>query len=141
MKTSHAVLIATAVGAAGLVLAERQNRQRLALHAEVMHQAWIAELARNLELQAVWTPPGGELPDGESTNHIHANRLISFLSVKFRAGLLNKQSLRAQAKWLMEREVARAYWKKFGGFREEEARDRTDRAFNAILADEYAAFA
>ncbi|MFF5567694.1 DUF6082 family protein [Streptomyces sp. NPDC012623] len=141
MKTSHSVLLASMVGAAGLWLSERQNRRRLALHAEEMHQAWIAELAQKPELQTVWTPSGSELPDGEYTNHLHANRLISFLSVKFRAGLLDKQSLRAQAKWLMERDIARAYWKKFGGFREEEARDRTDRVFNSILDDEYAVLA
>ncbi|MBT2607730.1 hypothetical protein J7I97_05335 [Streptomyces sp. ISL-87] len=123
------------------MLFERQSRRQNALQAAQMHQAWIAELAGNPELQAVWTPPGGELPDGEHANHLHANRLISFLAVKFRVGLLDKGSLRTQATWLMDRDVARAYWKRFGGFREEEARDRTDRAFNAILAAECAAVA
>ncbi|MFD7897573.1 DUF6082 family protein [Streptomyces sp. NPDC059743] len=141
MKTSHSVLLASVVGAAGLWLSERQNRQRLALHAEVMHQAWIAEVARSPELQAIWMPAGGDLPDGEYTNLLHANQLISFLSVKFRAGLLDKQSLRVQARWLMEHDVTRTYWKKFGGFREDEVVDRTDRTFNSILADEYAAYA
>lgn len=135
MKTSHSVLIATAVGVVGLALSERQSQRRLALHAEEMHQAHIAELAANPEMQALW------MHDEEDSNLLHANRLVSFLSVKFRAGLLDRRSLRVQAKWLMERTAARAYWRKFGGFREDEAIDRTDRTFNAILADEYHALA
>ncbi|WP_326613459.1 DUF6082 family protein [Streptomyces scopuliridis] len=131
MKTSHSVLIATAVGVVGLALSERQSRRRLALHTEEMHQAHIAELPANPEMQALW------MHDGEDTNLLHANRLISFLSVKFRAGLLDRRSLRVQAKWFMERTAGRAYWQKFGGFREDEAIDRTDRTFNAILSDEY----
>ncbi|MFJ2217653.1 DUF6082 family protein [Streptomyces sp. NPDC101062] len=138
MKISHAIVLASAVGAAGLRLLERQHRQRLELKAEELHQASIAKLAANPELSAVWTPPDGELPDGAYTNHLYTNSLISFLSVKFRVGLLNEKSLRVQAKWLMEHEAARAYWKCFAGFREEEARDRKDRVFNTILADEYA---
>ncbi|MGC5042474.1 DUF6082 family protein [Streptomyces albidoflavus] len=141
MKTSHSVLVASAVCTAGLWLFERQNQRRNALHAAQMHQAWIAEVATNPELRSIWTPPGGELPDADHTNLLHANRLISFLAAKFRAGLLDKHTLRVQARWLMQREVARTYWKKYGAFREEEARDRTDRAFNAILSDEYTAVA
>ncbi|MEV0035520.1 DUF6082 family protein [Streptomyces sp. NPDC050804] len=139
MKTSHAVLVAAAVGVVRLVQSERQNRRRLALHAEEMHQAWISEEATNPELQAAWMSPGGEPPTQEHTNLLHANRLISFLSVKFRAGLLDRHALRVQARWLMEREVARTYWKKFGGFRKDEAMDRTDHTFNSVLDEEYGA--
>ncbi|MET9861932.1 DUF6082 family protein [Streptomyces smyrnaeus] len=141
MKNSHAVLIAAVAVAATLVQSERHHRQRLDLHAEQMHQAWIAEVAGNPELRAIWTPPGGALPSEEYANLLHSNRLISFLSAKFRVGLLTKDSLRSQARWLMQREVARSYWRQFGSFREDEARDRTDRAFNAILSDEYVAAA
>ncbi|MEE1797520.1 DUF6082 family protein [Streptomyces sp. JV176] len=141
MKTSHSVLVATVVGAAGLVLSERQNQRRLALQAAEMHQSWIAGLETNPEMLALWTLPGGELSDGEYRNLLHANRLISFVAAKFRAGLLDRGSLRVQARWLMEREIARTYWQKYGGFREEEAVDRKDRAFNSILDDEYTALA
>ncbi|MFP3991022.1 DUF6082 family protein [Streptomyces sp. E11-3] len=140
MKTSHAVLAAAAVGAAGLALSERHNRQRLVLHAAQMHQAWIAEVASNPELRAVWTPPGGDLPAEEYTQLLHCNRLISFLAAKYRVGLLDRHALRAQARWLMERDVARKYWAKFGDYRWEEAMGRTDHIFNAIMADEYAAY-
>ncbi|MFI8811353.1 MULTISPECIES: DUF6082 family protein [unclassified Streptomyces] len=141
MKSSHSVLVAAVVGAAGLVLSERLNRRRLALQAAEMHQTWIAELAGNPELRAVWAPPGGELPDEVHKNLLHANRLVSFLAAKFRAGLLDRHSLRVQAQWLMEREIARTYWRTFVGFREDEAIDRTDRTFNAILSAEYASAA
>ncbi|MFJ1994260.1 DUF6082 family protein [Streptomyces asiaticus] len=138
MKTSYVVLAAAAVGIARLVQSERQNRQRLALHAEEMHQVWISEVASDPALRAMWTAPG-EPPVEEYSKLLHCNRLISFLSVKYRAGLLDSASLRVQARWVMEREVGRTYWTTFGAFREEEAMDRTDRTFNAIMADEHAA--
>lgn len=138
MKTLCVVLAATAVGAARLVQSERQNRQRLALHAEEMHQMWISEVASDPELRAMWTAPD-EPPAEEYAKLLHCNRLISFLSVKFRAHLLNTASLRVQARWLMQREVGRTYWTTFGAFREEEAMDRIDRTFNAIMAEEHAA--
>ncbi|MBA6440662.1 DUF6082 family protein [Streptomyces sp. GMR22] len=137
MKTSYVVLAAAAVGIARLVQSERQNRQRLALHAEEMHQVWISEVASDPELRALWTAPG-EPPAEEYARLLHCNRLISFLSVKYRAGLLDSASLRVQARWVMEREIGRTYWKAFGALREKEAMDRTDRAFNAIMADEHA---
>ncbi|MEU4896227.1 DUF6082 family protein [Streptomyces sp. NPDC044780] len=138
MKTSYAVLAAAAVGIARLVQSERQNRQRLALHAEEIHQKLISEAVSNPTLRVMWTAPG-ELPDEDYKTILHCNRLISFLSVKFRAGLLDTASLRVQARWVMAREAGRTYWATIGSFREEEAVDRIDRTFNAIMADEHAA--
>ncbi|MBO3681713.1 DUF6082 family protein [Streptomyces sp. NEAU-YJ-81] len=140
MKTSYVVLAIAAVGIARLVQSERQARQRLALHAEEIHQELISDAVSNPELRVMWTAPG-ELPDEEYREILHCNRLISLLSVKFRAGLLDRASLRVQARWLMAREVGRTYWATLGSFREEEAVDRIDRTFNAIMADEHAAMA
>ncbi|MFF4482910.1 DUF6082 family protein [Streptomyces sp. NPDC021218] len=139
MKTSYVVL-AAAFGIARLVQSERQHRQRLALHAEEIHQELITEALSNPALRAMWTAPG-KLPDEEYTKILHCNRLISFLSAKFRAGLLDTASLRVQARWVMARQVGQTYWATLGGFREEEAVDRIDRAFNAIMAEEHAAMA
>ncbi|WP_413812760.1 DUF6082 family protein [Streptomyces sp. OE57] len=136
MKTSYVVLTAAAVGIARLVQSERQNRQRLALHAEEIHQELISDALSDPELRVMWTAPG-ELPDEEYREILHCNRLISLLSVKFRAGLLDGASLRVQARWVMARQAGRTYWATLGGFREEEAADRVDRAFNAILTDEH----
>ncbi|MEV5778404.1 DUF6082 family protein [Streptomyces antimycoticus] len=138
MKTSYVVLTAAAFGIAHLVQSERQNRQRLAMHAEEIHQELITEALSNPALRVIWTAPG-KLPDEEYTKILHCNRLISFLSAKFRAGLLDTASLRVQARWVMARQAGRTYWAMLGGFREEEAVDRVDRAFNTIMADEHAA--
>ncbi len=77
MKTSYVVLAAAAVGIACLVQSERRNRQRLALHAEEIHQELIAEALSNPALRAMWTAPG-KLPDEEYTKILHCNQLISF---------------------------------------------------------------
>ncbi|MGP3945141.1 DUF6082 family protein [Streptomyces sp. 6N106] len=138
MKTSCVVLAAAAFGIAQIVQSERQHRQQLALHAEDIHQELISQAVSNPALRVMWTAPG-ELPDEEYTKILHCNRLISFWSVKFRAGLLDTASLRAQARWVMAREAGRTYWATLGSFREEEAADRVDRAFNAIMATEHAA--
>ena len=98
----------------------------------------IAEALSNPALRAMWTA-SGKLPDEEYSKILHCNRLISFLSAKFRAGLLDTASLRVQARWVMARQAGRTYWAMLGGFREEEAVDRVDRAFNTIMATEHAA--
>ncbi|MCL7376995.1 DUF6082 family protein [Streptomyces sp. 35G-GA-8] len=141
MKIAHAVLVVAAVGAVRLAQAERNTQRRLALHAEEMHQKWISDMADDPQLQAIWTVSDNGVSTEEYTNLLHVNRQMSFLSAKFRAGLLTKRSLRVQARWLMDRDAARSYWQRFGAFRRDEAADRIDRTFNAIMADEYAVLA
>ncbi|GHG95383.1 DUF6082 family protein [Streptomyces rubradiris] len=135
IPTPAAVLIASAVGAVGIWRLEQHSQRRNALHAAQMHQELIAEVAANPEIQEVWMPPGGER--SEYTLLLHVNRLVSFLSVKFRVGLLNEESLGVQAKAAMEREAVRRYWETYGGFREEEAMDSTDARFNEIMSAAY----
>ncbi|NDZ77001.1 spore associated protein, SapC [Streptomyces sp. SID10853] len=137
MKTSHAVLAATGAAAVGLVMCERHHRQRLALHAAEIHQTWITELITNAELRAVWTPSGGGVTDEEHLHAIVVNRMISMLSVRYRVGLLTKRALRIQAERLMDAEVGRQYWKRYGSTREAEAPDRIDRQVLDVLADAY----
>ncbi|WP_371792280.1 DUF6082 family protein [Streptomyces sp. NBC_01471] len=137
MKTSHAVLAAAGVAAAGLVLSERQHRQRLALHAAEIHQVWLTGVVTNPELRAVWTPPGGGLSDEEHLRAIVVNRMISMLSVRYRVGLITKRALRIQAQRLMDNEVGRQYWNQYGSTREAEAADRIGRQVFEVLADAY----
>ncbi len=137
MKTSHALLAAAAAGTAGIWCAGRRNRRLLALSAAGLHQRLLADIAADPDHAAVWAPEG--LAVKEYVTVVHCNRLISFLAVKYRIGLLDKASLRVQARALMEHNDARTYWARFGHFREEEAMDRTDRVFNRILNDEYTA--
>ncbi|MEW2267227.1 DUF6082 family protein [Streptomyces sp. NPDC047853] len=84
---------------------------------------------------------GTHRPAANTHSSLQANRQVSLLSSEFRAGLLDHRTLQVQAKWLMERELGRAYWREFGAFRESEAKDRVDRAINRVLADEYTAVA
>ncbi|MER5582328.1 DUF6082 family protein [Streptomyces asoensis] len=141
-KTSSAVLVAAAFGieVARILQAERYHRRKLALHAAEMHQAWLSDVASDETLRAAWALPGKEASSDDYALLVHCNRQVSLLSAKFRAGLLDRQALRVQARWLMEREIGRTYWRRLGGFREQEAQDRADRVFNHILADEYVAF-
>lgn len=137
MKTSHAILVASAVGAAGIWFAERRHRQRLTMHAAEIHQRLLSDIATHPEQQALWAPGG--MSAEEYARLVHSNRVISFLSAKYRVGLLDKVALRVQARAVMQRPGCRAYWARFGAFREEEAADRVDRSFNAVLDDEYTA--
>jgi hypothetical protein len=137
MKTSNAVLIASAVGAVATGLAERRHRQRLTLDAEVIHQQLLADIATDPQQQAIWATDG--LPPQEYAEAVHCNRQISLLAVKFRTGLLNRHALTVQARWLMQRPAARAYWRRFGSFRKDEAVDRWDRHFVSVLAQEFTA--
>ena len=70
---------------------------------------------------------------------VHCNRMISFLSAKYRVRQLDKATLRVQARSLMERAGVRAYWASFRAFREDEAMDGIGRSFNSIFDDEYTA--
>lgn len=135
IPTSATVLVAAAVGAVGLWRLERQWQRQNALHAAQMHQDMLAEVAANPELHEIWMPPGGDR--SEYVKFLHVNRLISFLSVKYRAGLLNDESMRVQARAVMEREAGRRYWDEYGSFREEEAMDSTDARFNEMMSAAY----
>ncbi|MEV6404097.1 DUF6082 family protein [Streptomyces bobili] len=141
-KTSRAVLVTAAVGigVVRILQAERYHRRRLTLHAAQMHQALLSEVASDEALRAAWVTPGEKLSSDDYALLVHCNRQVSLLSAKFRVGLLNRNTLRVQARWLMERKIGRAFWREFGAFREQEAKDRVDRVFNQILGDEYVAF-
>ncbi|MBT2412071.1 hypothetical protein J7I94_16090 [Streptomyces sp. ISL-12] len=139
MKTPDAVLVATAVGTVGIWLAERRHRQRLALDAAGIHQQLLSGIAADSEQLALWAP--GDLTPEAFGRAVHCNRLISFLSVKFRVGLLDRAALRVQARSVMARGATRAYWARFGAFREQEATDSVTRTFNRIFDEEYCAAA
>jgi hypothetical protein len=124
-----------------MLQAERYYRRKLVLHAADMHQALLSDVASSEELRGVWTPPKEELAPTQYAQLVHCNRQIALLSAKFRVGLLDRRTLRVQARWLMEHDIARNYWQRYGAFRELEAQDRTDRLFNSILDDEFTAAA
>jgi hypothetical protein len=141
-KTSCAVLTATAVGigVARILQADRYHRRKLTLHAAEMRQTLLSEAASNATLRAAWMPPGEKPSPEDYALLVHGRRQVSLLSATFRTGLLDRHTLRVQARWL-EREIGRTYWREFGAFREAEAKDRRGRAFNRVMADAYVAAA
>ncbi|MGW1295874.1 DUF6082 family protein [Streptomyces sp. NPDC002533] len=143
MKIPTAILLAgaaaAAVGGAQLWQAERHQRQRNALSAAAMHQEYLRYVEGNPELQCLWAPEGGSLDAEEYVRRTHANHLFSALAVRFRVGVLDAETLRVQAKWMMSRAVGRDYWSSFSGFRELEAGDKFDRRFKRIMTDEWLA--
>jgi hypothetical protein len=139
LKTPHAVLVASATGALAIWFAERRHRQRIALDAADIHQRLLADIAADPQHRAIWAIDA--LSDEEHKYLLCCNRQISFLSIKYRLGLLHKAGLRVQARALMKREPFRAYWQRFATFRDEEAGDRVDRSFNSVFDDEYTAMA
>ncbi|MFE7215044.1 DUF6082 family protein [Streptomyces sp. NPDC057611] len=96
----------------------------------------LSDITTNPEQQALRAP--GSMSAEEYARLVHSNRVINFLSAKYRMGLLDKAALRVQARAVMQRPGCRAYRARFGAFREEEA-DRVDRSFNAVRDDEYTA--
>ncbi|MEU6475322.1 DUF6082 family protein [Streptomyces sp. NPDC047017] len=130
IRTSTAILVVAAIGAVRIVQAERQARRQLVLHAAELHQAYCRDTAADHLSSGEW---GEGLSPEEAAQHIHANRLISFLSAKYRVGLLKDDDLRVQAHASMKRPSVRSYWEQNGSFRQEGAKDRIDRRFNEIM--------
>ncbi len=125
------------IGAAGLVLSERHQRRHNVIATTDTHQRWLASVATQPDVLALWAPDGME-PE-EYGRLTQANRPFASLFTRYRLGVLTRRTLRVQARWVMEREAGRAYWAAFGAFRESEGDDRIDRRFNTIMADEYVA--
>lgn len=138
MKTSHAVLIASVVGAFGIWKAHQQHRQNLAVSCADMHQGLLADMVNDPEQLEIWRL-ADDLSMEQTKQMVCCNRQMAQLSLKFRVGLLDRARLRVQIRSLMEREPYRAYWKRFASFRTDEAADRRDHTFNSIVDDEYAA--
>ncbi|WP_330457461.1 DUF6082 family protein [Streptomyces sp. NBC_00820] len=137
MQINHAVLLVVAAGVARLLQVERHHRRETVLRAAGMHQALLADVAANPER---WVLTGEEMSAEEYARHVNVNRQVSLLAAKFRVGLLDRRTLRVQAHSLMRHENVREYWARVAAFREDEALDRIDDVFNAILTDECALF-
>ncbi|MFF2650446.1 DUF6082 family protein [Streptomyces sp. NPDC058045] len=140
MKPAHA-LLALAVAGLGAHLWQRERHQRetKALTAASMHAEYLRYIESHPELLKQWAPEDDSLTPEEYSRRVHANHLFVGLAARHRARILDNQTLRTQAQWLMSRQIGRDYWESFGAWREGEARDKWDRRFNAIMSDEYAA--
>lgn len=140
MKPVHALLVLAAAGIGGhLWQKERHHQETKALTAASMHQRYLRYIESHPELHKSWAPEDESLTPEEYARRVHANHLFVGLAARYRAGILDTDKLRIQAQWLMARKIGREYWESFGAWREEEAGDKWDRRFNAIMSDEYAA--
>ncbi|CAL9326608.1 DUF6082 family protein [Streptomyces sp. SudanB91_2054] len=137
MKVSHALLALAAVGAAQLVQNERHQRQQNHVALARIHQDYLTRLTSEPELAKLWVPDDLEVE--EYMKLLHCNQQMSALSLRNRLGLMGKGQLRFYASYMMDREIGRRYWDRFGSGREEEGADRADRRFNAAMRDAHTA--
>ncbi|CAL9360102.1 hypothetical protein SUDANB105_00646 [Streptomyces sp. enrichment culture] len=138
MKTSNAVLVLAAVGIAHTVQRQRHQRQKNEVAVTRIQNDWLTHLTTHPDFAKLWAPDGMDVE--EYVKHLHANQQICALSLRHRLGLIRGSRLRFIAKAVMEREVGRSYWQKFGSFREEEAAgDKLAERFIAALHDAYVA--
>ncbi|MBA0049754.1 hypothetical protein E0L36_02195 [Streptomyces sp. AJS327] len=83
-----------------------------------MHADLMSDLAADPTLTPLWD----SAQDSETATQTQmANRLISFLALKYDLGLLDKNAVRATAQSLMEQPVTRAYWTRWRSLRIREA--------------------
>ncbi|MET7814239.1 DUF6082 family protein [Streptomyces sp. NPDC005395] len=135
MKVSHALLALAAVGVAQLAQSERHQRQRNHIAVARIQQDWLARVSSDPELAKLWIPE--DLEPEEYVKLLHCNQMMCALSLRNRLGLARKGKLRFCADYMMDREIGRRYWARFGRVREEEATDKAEKRFNRAMDDAY----
>ncbi|MFI5753315.1 DUF6082 family protein [Streptomyces sp. NPDC051644] len=131
-----AVLAATAVTAAHLVVSVQHNRRNAHVASEQLHQKLLAAQIADPSLNAIWHNLNGEASDLER-QFLHCNRWFSWWSLRLRTGVASRKSLEATIRDAMMSPRVRGYWALTREFRRAEARDRIDRAFNELANDAY----
>ncbi|MFC8895786.1 DUF6082 family protein [Streptomyces cinereoruber] len=161
MKTSSALLIATATAAVGILratrlhreridlaekhhreeidLAEKHHRQKLRLGTAALHQRLLAAIATDPEHWKIWNK--GNIAPEELANMVRVNSQISLNHLTFELGLTSPEKLLVQARSLMERPAVQDFWSKTRDFRSQESDGEATQKFIAILDRECAAAA
>lgn len=127
MKLTTAVLAAGAavslttalVGAARLRQDTRHQAERNEAVLARNQLDWLAQMSTNPELAKLWTPEGTDVE--EYMGLLKANQLICMLSLRDRLGFVRTGHLPWYAAKLMESDVCRRYWQRFGDLRAQEA--------------------
>ncbi|MEU9120576.1 DUF6082 family protein [Streptomyces sp. NPDC048506] len=136
--TNAAILAVAAVGALHLAQRERHQRQQNEVAVARIQVDRLTHLAAHPDLAALWAPPGMDAE--EYVKLLDANHQICALSLRHKLGITRGEQLRFVAEKVMEREVGRRYWKRFGSFRAEEAAgDKPSEEFTEALQDAYLA--
>ncbi|MEW1599337.1 DUF6082 family protein [Streptomyces sp. NPDC093808] len=140
MKLTTAVLAAGAavslttalVGAARLRQDTRHQAERNEAVLARNQLDWLAQMSTNPELAKLWTPEGTDVE--EYMGLLKANQLICMLSLRDRLGFVRTGHLPWYAAKLMESDVCRRYWQRFGDLRAQEAEgDERAEHFTRVL--------
>ncbi|MET9819675.1 MULTISPECIES: DUF6082 family protein [unclassified Streptomyces] len=127
MKLTTAILAAGAVvslttavvGAARL----RQNARHQADRNEAVlarnQLDWLVQMSTNPDLAKLWTPEDMDVE--EYMQLLNANQQICTLSLRDRLGFVRHGQLPFYAAQLMDSDVCRRYWNRFGDLRAQEA--------------------
>ncbi|PTH90503.1 peptide transporter permease SapC [Streptomyces sp. A244] len=140
MKLTTAVLAASAalslttavVGAARFKQDARHQAERNDAVLARNQLDWLAQVSTNPDLAKLWTPE--EMDVEEYMQLLNANQLICMLSLRDRLGFVPAGHLPWYASKLMESDVCRRYWNRFGDLRAEEAEgDERAEHFTRVL--------
>src|SRR5687767_4159484 len=140
MKLTTAVLAAGAavslttalVGSARLRQDTRHQAERNEAVLARNQLDWLAQMSTNPELAKLWTPEGTDVE--EYMGLLKANQLICMLSLRDRLGFVRTGHLPWYAAKLMEIDVCRRYWQRFGDLRAQEAEgDERAERFTRVL--------
>ncbi|WP_433860172.1 DUF6082 family protein [Streptomyces kronopolitis] len=139
MKLSTTAIFAVAaVGALRLVQRERHQRQLNEVAVAQIQINRLTHLTSHPELAASWAPTG--MDTKEYVKILDANQQLCALSLRHKLGITTGRRLRFVAEWIMDHEVGRRYWERFGSLRAEETMDDSDAAeFNEAMNDAYMA--
>lgn len=140
MKLTTAVLAAGAaislttavVGAARLRQDARHQAQRNEATVARNQLDWLAQMSTNPDLAKLWAPEDMDVK--EYMQLLNANQLICTLSLRDRLGFVRDDQLPFFAAMVMNSDVCRRYWARFGDLRAEEAQgnERAERFTDAL---------
>ncbi|MGW2137606.1 DUF6082 family protein [Streptomyces sp. NPDC001773] len=127
MKLSTAVLAAgaavslatAAVGAARLRQDARHQAERNEAIVARNQLDWLAQMSTNPDLATLWAPKDMDVQ--EYMRLLKANQLICTLSLRDRLGFIRDGQLPFFASMVMNSDVCRRYWARFGDLRAQEA--------------------
>ncbi|WP_234433023.1 DUF6082 family protein [Streptomyces sp. NRRL S-1824] len=80
---------------------------------------WLAQMSADPALAKLWAP--GDMDVAEYVQLLKANQLICILSLRDRLGFVTDKQLPFFASMVMNSDVCRRYWARFGDLRAQEA--------------------
>jgi hypothetical protein len=125
-------LTTAAVGVARLKQNARHQSERNDAVLTRNQLDWLAQLSTNPDLAKLWAPEDMDVE--EYMQLVKANQLICILSLRDRLGFVRHGHLPFYAAKLMESDVCRRYWDRFGDLRAQEAEgDERAEHFTKVL--------